>query len=173
MQIYSINLADQSVTRLTNTPSDVDTRQPAWSPFSNQIAYTEKRFDAYQIWTMTDTGRGPQRVVISGPTYWDYLPTWSPDGKLILFNERNASGPVLPWVMAIPFEKRGTDSAYRVKMDPLPEENVHFSPDGAWVVFEGISADSNYDIFYGTLPARTEPALLLIRALTLIRSGDH
>ncbi len=39
---------------------------------------------------------------------------------------------------------------YKLKMDPLPEENVHYSPDGAWVVFEGISADSNYDIFYAT-----------------------
>ena len=74
MQIYSINLADQSVTRLTNTTSDIDTRQPAWSPFSNQIAYAENRFGAYQIWTMTDTGQGPQQVVRSGPSFWDYLP---------------------------------------------------------------------------------------------------
>ncbi|HEY9152085.1 MAG TPA: protein kinase [Anaerolineales bacterium] len=148
MQIYSVNLTDQSVTRLTNTPPDVDTRQPAWSPFSNQIAYAEKRFGAYQIWTMTDTGQGPQQVVRSGPSLWDYRPAWSPDGKLILFNERNSSGPVQPWVMVIPFEKRGTDSAYRLKLDPLPEENAHYSPDGAWIVFEGISDNSNRDIFY-------------------------
>ncbi|HUI89327.1 MAG TPA: protein kinase [Anaerolineales bacterium] len=148
MQIYSINLADQSVTRLTNTPADTDTRQPAWSPFSNQIAYAEKRFGAYQIWTMTDTGQGPQRVVISGPLYWDYLPAWSPDGKMIMFNERNSSGPVQPWVMVIPYEKRGTDAAYKLKLDPWPVENIHYSPDGAWVVFEGISDNSNNDIFY-------------------------
>ena len=148
MQIYSINLADQSVARLTNTPSDTDTRQPAWSPFNNQIAYAEKRFGAYQIWTMTDTGQGSQRVAISGPALWDYLPTWSPDGKLILFNERNSTGPVQPWVMVIPFEKRGTDAAEKLKLNPWPVENVHYSPDGAWVVFEGISSDSNNDIFY-------------------------
>ena len=150
MQIYSINLADQSVTRLTNTSSDINTRQPAWSPFSNQIAYAEKRYSAYQIWTMTDNGQGPQQVVRSGPSFWDYGPAWSPDGKMILFNERNSSGPVEPWVMVIPYEKRGTDSAYRLKLDPLPEENAHYSPDGAWVVFEGISDESNNDIFYAT-----------------------
>jgi eukaryotic-like serine/threonine-protein kinase len=150
MQIYSINIADQSVTRLTNTTSDINTRQPAWSPFSNQIAYAEKRYSAYQVWTMTDNGQGSQQVVRSGPSFWDYRPAWSPDGKMILFNERNSSGPVEPWVMVIPYEKRGTDSAYRLKLDPLPEENAHYSPDGAWVVFEGISDESNTDIFYAT-----------------------
>jgi eukaryotic-like serine/threonine-protein kinase len=148
MRIYLMNLADQSVTRLTNTPSDEDARQPAWSPFSNQIVYTLKRYTAYQIWTMTDNGQGPQQVVRNGPSFWDYRPAWSPDGRMIVFNERNSSGPVQPWVMVIPYEKRGTDADYRLKLDPLPEENVHYSPDGAWVVFEGISADSNNDIFY-------------------------
>ena len=150
MQIYSINLANQSVTRLTNTSADIDTRQPAWSPFNNQIAYALKRYTAYQIWTMTDTGQGSQQIARRGPSFWDYLPAWSPDGKMILFNERNSSGPVQPWVMVIPYEKRYTDSAYQLKMEPLPDENVHYSPDGAWVVFEGLSADSNQDIFYAT-----------------------
>jgi Tol biopolymer transport system component len=150
MQIYSINLTDQSVKRLTNTTSDIITRQPTWSPQSNQIAYTLKRYGAYQIWTMTDTGQGSQQIARRGPSFWDYLPEWSPNGKMILFNERNSSGPVQPWVMVIPYEKRNTDSAYQLKMDPLPEENVHYSPDGAWVVFEGLSADSNQDIFYAT-----------------------
>ena len=153
MQIYSINLANQSVTRLTNTSADIDTRQPAWSPFNNQIAYALKRYTAYQIWTMTDTGQGPQQIARRGPSFWDYLPAWSPDGKMILFNERNSSGPVQPWVMVIPYEKRYTNSAYQLKMDPLPEENVHYSPDGAWVVFEGFSArlESRYflcDLFW-------------------------
>ena len=149
MQIYSINLEDQSVTRLTNTSSDVFARQPAWSPFNNQIAYALKRYGAYQIWTMTDTGQGPQQVVRSGPLFWDYRPTWSPDGKTIVFNERNSSGPVQPWAMAIPYEKRGTDAAYKLKLVPAwPIEDLQFSPDGIWLVFEG-SADSVINnIFY-------------------------
>ena len=44
MQIYSLDLAEGTVTRLTDTPLDVDTRQPAWSPFNNQITYAAKRF---------------------------------------------------------------------------------------------------------------------------------
>jgi serine/threonine protein kinase/Tol biopolymer transport system component len=150
MQIYSINVLDQSVTRLTNTTSDVDTRQPAWSPFNNLIAYAEKRYDAYQIWVMSDMGQSPQQVVRSGPTLWDYRPTWSTDGKLILFNERNASGYTLPWALAIPYEKRGTDAAYKLPFEPWPVENIHFSPDGTLVIFEGVSGETNDDIFYAT-----------------------
>ncbi len=152
MQIYSINLSDQSVTRLTNTSSDTLARQPSWSPFNNEIAYAEKRYGAYQIWTMTDTGQGPQQVVRSGPTLWDYRPTWSPDGKMILFDERNSSGPVQPWMMAIPYEKRGTDSAYKLKLTPAwPVENVQYSPDGTWLAFEGSIDDLINNIFYVTV----------------------
>jgi serine/threonine protein kinase/Tol biopolymer transport system component len=151
MQIYTINLEDQSLNRLTNTPSDIETRQPAWSPFSNQIAYAESRFGAYQIWVMTDTGQSPQQVVRSGPSVSDYSPEWTLDGKVILFDERNSTGFTRPWVMAIPYEKRNTDSAYKLNFDPWPVENVHFSSDGLWVLFEGISGDSNYDIFYETV----------------------
>jgi Tol biopolymer transport system component len=151
MQIYAINLDDQSVTRLTNTNSDIDTRQPAWSPFNNQIAYAEKRFDAYQIWAMTDTGQSPQQIVRSGPSFSDYSPEWSLDGKLILFNERISTGYTRPWVMAIPYEKRNTDAAYKLNFNPWPVENVHYSPDGTLVIFEGLSGDSNNDLFYETV----------------------
>ncbi len=146
MQIYVMNLADQSVTRLTDTPSDVDTREPAWSPFGNQIVYAAKRFGAYQIWTMTDTGQGQQQIVRSGPSLWDYFPIWSPDGKTIFFNQRNAQGPVSPWMMDIVYENRN-QPANNLGYAPLPIENFHYSPDGLWFVFEYKGADENRDLY--------------------------
>lgn len=151
MQIYSINLSDQTVARLTNTAADVDTREPAWSPFSNQIAYAVKRFGAYQIWTMTDTGQGQQQIVRSGPQYWDYLPVWSNDGKIILFNERNATGPSNPWMMSIAYEERNTAQATLLNLGPLPVVDVHYAPDGFWLVSEGQSENENWDIYYMTV----------------------
>jgi eukaryotic-like serine/threonine-protein kinase len=148
MEIYLMVLADKTITRLTNTGVDSQARQPAWSPFNNQIVYTYKRFGAYQIWTMTDAGQGPQQIVRSGQQYWDYLPVWSADGKTVLFTERNAEGPVQPWEMSINYEDRNKASANTVKLNPLPVENVRYSPDSQWLVFEGKSADDNRDIFY-------------------------
>jgi len=148
MQIYTIDLVNLSVTRLTNTSPEEITRQPSWSPINNQIVYAYKRFGAYQIWTMTDTGQGQQQIVRSGQHFWDYLPIWSPDDKSVLFTQRSANGPVLPWAMFITYENRNKAVASRLKLIPLPVENVHYSPDGTWLVFEGISTDNNRDIFY-------------------------
>ena len=151
MQIYVYNLTDQSVKRLTNTLINVDTRQPSWSPFSNQIAFAEKRVGAYQIWTMTDAGEGQQQIVRSGQDFWDYLPVWSLDGKMILFNERNANGPVQPWVLSIVYEDRNTNQSTRLKLGSGPIENLHYSPDGLWLAFEGFSDNgNNRDIFFAT-----------------------
>ncbi len=153
MQIYVYDLTDQSVKRLTNTSTDIDTRQPSWSPFSNQIVYAEKRVGAYQIWTMTDTGEGPQQIVHSGQQFWDYLPIWSPDGKMILFNERNVNvnGPVQPWALSVVYENRNIDQGTRLKLGSGPIEHLQYSPDGFWLVFEGVSENGNKDIFFATL----------------------
>jgi eukaryotic-like serine/threonine-protein kinase len=148
MEIYLLNLGDRSLIRLTNTGEDEQARQPSWSPFDNQIVYSYKRFGAYQIWAMTDTGQGPQRIVQSGPQYWDYFPIWSADGKTVLFTERNSEGPVLPWEMGINYENRNKTSANLVKLNPRPVENVHYSPDEQWLVFENISTDNNRDIYF-------------------------
>ena len=148
MEIYLMNLGDRSVIRLTTTGADELARQPSWSPFNNQIVYAYKRFGAYQIWAMTDAGQGSQRIVKSGPQYWDYSPVWSADGKMVLFTERNSEGPVLPWEMGINYEDRNKTSANLVKLNPRPVENVHYSPDSQWLVFENINTDNNRDIFY-------------------------
>ncbi len=152
MQIYALDMANLTVARLTDTASDVDTREPAWSPFSNQIAYAVKRFGASQIWTMTDTGQGQQQIVRSGLEYWDYLPVWSPDGKLVLFNERAATGSSTPWMVSFVYEDRGT-AAQPTQLDlgPLPVIDVHYAPDGFWLVFDGQSENENWDIFYMTV----------------------
>ena len=151
MQIYTLHLDDLSLTRLTNTGPEEITRQPSWSPINNQIVYAYKRFGAYQIWTMTDTGQGQQQIVRSGQRFWDNLPIWTPDDKSVIFTQRDAEGPVMPWAMFISYENRNKAIASLLKLEPLPVENVHFSPDGQWLVFEGISSDNNRDIFYALL----------------------
>ena len=112
--------------------------------------YVVKRFGAYQIWTMTDTGQGQQQIVRSGQQFWDYLPVWSPDGKTIYYTERNAQGPVRPWAMDIRYENRNNPGE-NPGFGPLPIAHLKFSPDGQWLVFEGLSEDNNRDLFYMTL----------------------
>ncbi len=148
-EIYVLTLSTLAVTRLTNTTGDIENSQPSWSPLGNQIVYTVKRVGAYQIWSMSDTGQGSAQVVRSGQDLWDFAPVWVPDGETILFNQRY-KGPTLPWLMSIRFEDRETKDPIKLDLQK-PIENVQFSPDGLWIVFEGLDNFSNRDIYFMTI----------------------
>jgi len=146
--IYVMDLVDQSVKRITEPSADIEeARQPAWSPFGNQILFAKKRVGAYQIWSVTDAGQGEQQIARGGQQYWDFSPVWSSDGQYIYYTERNAEGPVLPWIMTIAYERRNTEEGIRLGVSPLPVEHPHISPDGLWLIFEGKSPEENRDIF--------------------------
>jgi serine/threonine protein kinase/Tol biopolymer transport system component len=162
--IYVLTLETGAVTRLTTVRQPVqENSQPAWSPFSNQIAYTVKRYGAYQVWVMSETGENNVQMARSGQALWDYLPSWGPDGETILFNQRNL-GPTLPWLLTIRYEDRDSASPTRLEFQP-PIEDVHFSPDGQWLVFESAAEAGNYDIFFSTFTGEgltrltTDPAV--------------
>ena len=151
MQIYVIDLHDNSVQRLTETnKSDTEyTRQPAWSPFGNQIAYAIRRYGSYQIWIMTDKGESPAQLTQSGYDYWDMNPVWSPDGTVILYNQYNPDAPLKVWLMSILYENRGS-AGVGVEAEPLPVQNADYSEDGFWLAFEGVE-ENNRDIFLMTV----------------------
>ena len=148
-EIYVLTIETGAVTRLTNSTGDVENSQPSWSPLGNQIVYTVKRVGAYQVWSMSDTGQGSVQIIRSGQQLWDFAPVWMPDGETILFNQRNL-GPSQPWLMTIRFEDR--EKVDPTKLDlPTPIENVQFSPDGLWMVFEGQDDAGNRDIYFMTV----------------------
>jgi Tol biopolymer transport system component len=150
--LYVMDLLDQSVRRLTEPSAEfASARQPSWSPFGNQIVFTKKRVDAYQIWSITDSGQGEQQIARGGQQYWDFSPVWSPDGLFIYYTERNASGPVLPWIMSIAYERRNSEKSTRLSLSPLPADHPQISPDGLWMIFEGKGPEENHDIFIATL----------------------
>jgi len=149
--IYVLDLSDQSVRRITEPSADYDeARQAAWSPFGNQLVFTIRRVDAYQIWSITDAGQGEQQIARGGQQYWDFAPAWSADGRIIFYTRRNSSGPILPWIMKIAYEQRNTEDSSRLGLSPLPVEHPNVSPDGLWIIFEGKSPEENRDIFIAT-----------------------
>lgn len=148
-EIYLFHVDSGSVIRLTNSTGDVENSQPSWSPQGDLIAYTVKRFGAFQVWAMSDTGQDKVQLVRSGQQLWDYLPIWSTSGQTIFFNQRNL-GPTRPWLMSIRFEDFETAQPTRLDL-PTPIEDVEFSPDGLWILFESTNGDGNRDIYYSTV----------------------
>ncbi len=149
--IYLLTVETGAIVRLTTVSGDVqDNSQPSWSPFGNQIVYTVKRFNAYQIWVMSDTGQGNVQIARSGQRYSDFLPVWMPDGETILFNQKDAGITSRPWLMTIRYEDRESKEPTRLDFQ-RPIEDVEFSPDGLWIVFETMDNEGNRDIYFMTI----------------------
>jgi eukaryotic-like serine/threonine-protein kinase len=146
-QIYTLDLDSLDVTLLTNTEDTIDSSQPAWSPDGSRIAYTVKRLGTYQVWAMTNTGQESVQLARSGQDLWDFLPAWSTDGRTIVFNQRR-QGPFRPWLMRVDFEDLSQDPKRLNYVTPI--EDVSFSPDGLWLVFEGMDGEGNRDIYFMT-----------------------
>jgi TolB protein len=148
-QIYTLDVNSLAVTRLTKIDVNVENSQPSWSPDGTKIAYTVKRVGTYQVWVMSNTGQDNVQLARSGQALWDYLPTWSHDGKVILFSQRFTSGNPRPWLMSVQYADGGV--ATRLDYFPTSMEDVKFSPDGLWLVAEGMNNDGNRDIYMMTI----------------------
>lgn len=148
-EIYALTVASGTVVRLTTSTSGVDNMQPSWSPDGKWIVYTVKRFGAYQIWMMSDVGSDNVQLTRSGQTLWDYQPFWSIDGTTIFFNQRNLQ-PGRPWLMSLSFANYAANAPVRLNL-PTPIEDVEFSPDGLWIIFESASEKEGRGIYISSV----------------------
>ena len=123
-EIYELKLDDGSVSRLTNVYG-VETA-PEISPDGQYITYAKFNDSTNNFKIMVADRNGRNAVSIDGVTGWD--PTWSPDGKQILFAS----------------DSRGLVQIYRVKLNgkdltavtnlPAIRGRNDWSPDGNYIV---------------------------------------
>jgi serine/threonine protein kinase len=159
MEIFVLYIEDQSVVQLTKGATSVESREPAWSPDGSQIVYTVKRFGVYQIWLMNSDGSNQRQIVRSGTKFTDYLPTWSRDSQLIIFSQRCATSFCLPYAMKISATDRSVQQASPLLTGTLSVENIEYSPDGFWLVYEGDETGKNNDIYYMTVTGASRTRL--------------
>lgn len=147
--IYSLNLADNSATRLSS-PSSSD-RSPAWSPDGEKIAFGTTRLGVPQIWIMNRDGTGPKEFS-NLDTGAAEMPSWSPNGEIIAFTQ----GSNQPWLVVRQFNN---PSAPEVKVSDLrPAWDTDFSEDGYWLVFE-TDREGSLDLYRMTLNGLSLTAL--------------
>lgn len=140
-QIYEYNLVDETVRSLSaNTVRD---SQPVWSPDGSQIAFVTTRRGPSQIWIMDDEGEDANLLSRSRDLK-DSYPDWSPDGQTIMFTQNEVGG--VPRLVAMRVEEGNLIENWVVQ-EITPMREASYSPDGAWIAFEGWPEGSNHDIF--------------------------
>jgi serine/threonine protein kinase/Tol biopolymer transport system component len=165
MEIFIFNVEDQSVVQATKGASNIQSREPAWSPDGSQIVYTVKRLGVYQIWLMNADGSDQKQIVRSGTRLSDYLPAWSRDGQLILFSQRCVTSFCLPYAMKISSTDRSVQQGTLLQSSTLSVENLEYSQDGFWIVYEGDATGENNDIFYMTVTGASRTRLTFDESL--------
>jgi TolB protein len=81
--IYTMNLNNQKVIRLTNN-SSIDT-SPSFSPDGNRVIFNSDRGGSQQIYIMDSKGNKVKRISFGKGRY--ATPVWAPKGELIAFTK--------------------------------------------------------------------------------------
>lgn len=132
LEIYSINLEDDNLQRLTfNEAQDID---PAWSPNKQQIAFVSNRDGNYNIYIMNADGSNQHRITPNDSNYYA-APAWSPDGQqLALVSDR--TGNLEIHVMGV-----NGDNLHPLTDHPAEDNEPSWSPDGQYILFSSYRDD--------------------------------
>ncbi len=114
----------------------------AWSPDDRQIAFSTNLTGRMNIWKVASSGGWPIQLTQSDDR--QFKPTWSPDGKWIVYMQDFGGGEL--WdLYAIP--SGGGDAINLTNTPDISEVDPRWSPDGKRILFAMRPKDSsNYDI---------------------------
>jgi len=97
--IYTMDLENRIVERITNHPDGSKTKRisfgnglygtPVWSPRGDLIAFTKLHKGKFYIGVMRTDGKGERLLT---ENYYQEAPSWSPNGRVIIFYRETKSG---------------------------------------------------------------------------------
>lgn len=121
-QIYSMNSDGSGIKRISFGDGRYGT--PVWSPRGDQIAFTKMSGGKFFIGVMRTDGSGERLLTES---YLDESPTWSPNGRVIMFHRQTATGRGQPPVTRL-YSVDITGSNLREVKTPMSGSDPAWSP---------------------------------------------
>jgi tricorn protease len=128
-EIFTIPADKGDVRNLTNSSGTAE-RDPAWSADGKFLSYFSDKSGEYKLYIEAQDGLTPAREIALPNTKHYYTPSWSPDGKKILYTDTDLK----LWVLDV-----ATGQGKIVGEDPwmVPTRTMNpvWSPDSKWIAY--------------------------------------
>jgi len=124
--LYRLHIGGASTALIRSTFMEV---HPQLSPDGSRIAFGSNRTGGEEIWLAEADGANPTRLT-RGPGVHQGSPSWSSDGRSIVFDSQDARGQVDIWTI-------GSDGSglTQITRDPAEDSVPSFSRDGRYIYF--------------------------------------
>jgi serine/threonine protein kinase/Tol biopolymer transport system component len=143
VDIWTYDLAQKSPNRLTDSPSwDA---YPLWQPGMRWMAFSSTRDGPPSVYRQDlRSGIVEKLVATKNPTYPN---SWSPDGKLLAYEEASPQTGLDIWIYAM-----DSHSSTPFLRTPYNESGAEFSPDGRFIAYESGEAGEQTEIYVRPYP---------------------
>ncbi len=119
---------------------------PVWSPDGTRVAYASYRNGKQYLYQKPADGSSGEELVLDGADRYRFPTDWSPDGKLIAYQEATQDGWAI-WMLPL----EGARQPWRFTTSPFSEREPAFSPDGRWLAYSS-NESGEYRIYIVPFP---------------------
>jgi serine/threonine-protein kinase len=129
----------------------VTPHRPAWTPDGTRITVGAQKQGVWRLLSIAADGGGEPAVLFEGPNRV-YPDGWSPDGRLLVFQE---SRPETGWdlrTIEVDAAGRPVGAPQTLAATPAHETGGVLSPDGRWLAYESDELDGIVEIYVRAFP---------------------
>jgi len=142
----SVWLYDRSRSTLTPHVTGFDNATPVWSPKGDRIAFRSNREGEFNLfWQAADGSAPPERLTAS--EYRQHPSSWSPDGKMLAYQERRPETGWDLWLLSMDGERVRKPLLQTRSNEKFPM----FSPDGRWIAYDS-DESGQYEVYLRPFP---------------------
>jgi len=130
------------LTHLT-TASEAIEALPMWSPDGTRIAFERINPNYCELFVASSAGGDERQIGKCQDFNYNYF-DWTPDGRNLIFNEREADGPRAQSLFTWDLESGEKRALQYQRAAGDQDLDAHYSPDGRWIAFRrGVSPYSD------------------------------